>query len=365
MNCLSYFYVYLHKALVNNMILLAEKSQTRMKKQTALLFCTSLFLILILHSCNKERADPPVLTTVPVSFISASSASCGGDISNDGGSPVKSRGVCWSNLPAPTVSDAHSTDSSGTGTYVSRLTGLKEEMVYYVRAYATNNAGTSYGQEVVFDNSWGGSGTFRDARGEVTDYEWVRIDEQIWMAENLAYLPSVSLSSEGSGAASYYYVYGYEGNNVISARATDNFATYGVLYNYTAALASCPDGWHLPSDEEWKVLKGTVDSQYRVGDPEWEMTSYQGYDAGANLKATSGWREGVFTGTDLYGFTGLPGGCRQYDGGFFLIGEYGYWWASTMSGYQGWCHYLLWGTSEAGRHYYPPGYGYSVRCIRD
>jgi len=77
----------------------------------------------------------------------------------------------------------------------------------------------------------------------------------------LAYLPLVSLSSEGSGAAPYYYVYGYEGNSVFSARTTDNFARNGVLYNHPAALESCPDGWHLPSDEEWNVFKGTVDSR--------------------------------------------------------------------------------------------------------
>jgi uncharacterized protein (TIGR02145 family) len=347
------------------MFLLIAKSISSMKIQMAPFFYALFIFIIILYSCNKERADPPVLTTAPVSFISATSASGGGDISDDGGSPVTSCGVCWSNSPAPTLSDSHSSDSSGTGTFASTLTGLTDDLVYYVRAYATNNAGTSYGQEVVFDNSWGDRGTFRDTRGEVTDYEWVRIGGQIWMAENLAYLPLVSLSSEGSGAAPSYYVYGYEGNSVFSARATDNFARYGVLYNHPAALESCPDGWHLPSDEEWKVLKGTVDSQYGVGDPEWEKTSYQGYDAGTKLKAASGWREGVIPGTDLYGFTGLPGGYRQYDGGFFLIGDYGYWWASTMSGYQGWCHYLLWGTAEAGRHYFPPGYGYSVRCIRD
>lgn len=341
------------------------KYSSSMKNHTVLFVCALLIFTFMLHSCNKERDDPPVLTTAPVIFISATSASGGGDIVNDGGSPVTARGVCWSDSPTPSLSGSHSSDSSGTGIYASTLTGLTTGMVYYVRAYASNNAGTSYGQEVVFDNSWGDRGTFRDTRGEGTDYEWVRIGGQIWMAENLAYLPVVSLSSEGSGAAPYYYVYGYQGNSVNSARATDNFATYGVLYNHPAALESCPDGWHLPSDEEWKVLKGTVDSQYGVGDPEWEKTSYQGYDAGLNLRATSGWRGDVFPGTDLYGFAGLPGGFRQYDGGFFLIGDYGYWWASTMSGYQGWCHYLLWGTSVAGRHYFPPGYGYSVRCIRD
>lgn len=187
-----------------------------------------------------------------------------------------------------------------------------------MRAYATNDAGTAYGPEIVFDNHWGNKGTFTDPREREAVYKWVRIGDQIWMAENMAYLPTVSPSSEGMAQSNTprNYVYGYESNSVIDARATDNFKTYGVLYNWPAAVASCPDGWHLPSDEEWKVLKGSVDSQYGVGDPEWELTRYQGLDAGSNLRAVSGWRLGDCQGTDLYGFTGLPGDTANTTGVF-------------------------------------------------
>jgi uncharacterized protein (TIGR02145 family) len=216
---------------------------------------------------------------------------------------------------------------------------------------------------MIFDNSWGDSGTFTDPRDGGTAYEWVRIADQIWMSENLAYLPSVSRSAEVDQYP-HWYVYGYDGNSVSEARATANYNTYGALYNWPAASVSCPDGWHLPTDDEWKVLKGTVDSQYGVGDPEWELTRYQGYDAGLNLKSVSGWNYNG-NGTDLYGFSGLPGGFRKFDEGFFQEGDYGYWWASTLSGTFGWCHYLMWGTAEANRDYYLQSYGYSVRCMRD
>ncbi|MBS0010414.1 MAG: hypothetical protein KFF49_03335, partial [Bacteroidales bacterium] len=65
-----------------------------------------------------------------------------------------------------------------------------------------------------------------------------------------ALLPSVSLSTEGNYTDPYYYVYGYEGSNVSEAKATINYQTYGVLYNWPAALTACPDGWHLPTDAE-------------------------------------------------------------------------------------------------------------------
>src|SRR5690554_6744787 len=87
-------------------------------------------------------------------------------------------------------------------------------------------------------------------------YKIITIGDQVWMAENLAYLPSVNMVADGSedAAGSYYYVYGYDGTNVADAKATGNYATYDVLYNWTAAMNACPDGWHLPSDAEWTEL---------------------------------------------------------------------------------------------------------------
>jgi uncharacterized protein (TIGR02145 family) len=95
----------------------------------------------------------------------------------------------------------------------------------------------------------GKSSTSKDNRDNNT-YKWVRIGNQVWMAENLAYLPSVSPSSVGSDTDLNYYVYGYSGNNVNEAKATDNYATYGVLYNWSAAMVSCPAGWHLLTGAE-------------------------------------------------------------------------------------------------------------------
>ena len=98
----------------------------------------------------KTTATKPTLTTVAVTEITANSATSGGDISNDGGATVSARGVCWSTNPNPTTDSFKTTDGAGPGTFSSALTNLASGTIYYVRAYATNNIGTSYGNEVSF-----------------------------------------------------------------------------------------------------------------------------------------------------------------------------------------------------------------------
>jgi hypothetical protein len=105
-------------------------------------------LIWILISCNKEEV--PVLTTAEVNNITATTASCGGNIIDDGGSEVLSRGVCWSTSTKPTITDYKTDDASGTGSYTSKLNGLSPFTIYFVRAYATNSSGTGYGEPVPF-----------------------------------------------------------------------------------------------------------------------------------------------------------------------------------------------------------------------
>lgn len=93
----------------------------------------------------------PLLTTAEVTNITETTADSGGNVTQDNGRPVTERGVCWSVLPYPTISDAHTVDGSGTGSFISHLTGLtKGAVLYHVRAYATSSAGNDYGQEVTF-----------------------------------------------------------------------------------------------------------------------------------------------------------------------------------------------------------------------
>ena len=110
----------------------------------------SLFLVLIglfLVSCSPKD---PVVKTQAVSEITATSAVGGGDVVEDGRADVTARGVCWSLVENPTVADAHTNDGAGLGSFVSNITGLTPNTTYYVRAYATNSEGTSYGDQVNF-----------------------------------------------------------------------------------------------------------------------------------------------------------------------------------------------------------------------
>lgn len=95
----------------------------------------------------------PVITTSSVTGITESSASCGGDITTDGGSSITAKGVCWSTSQNPTTVNSKTTDGTGTGTFASDITGLSASTTYYVRAYATNANGTTYGDQVSFTTS--------------------------------------------------------------------------------------------------------------------------------------------------------------------------------------------------------------------
>ena len=92
----------------------------------------------------------PSVITNSVTDITTTSATCGGEVTDDGGATVTARGVCWSTTPNPTVADSLTIDGTGTGTFTSSLTNLTPNTTYYVRAYATNSEGTAYGEEMTF-----------------------------------------------------------------------------------------------------------------------------------------------------------------------------------------------------------------------
>ncbi|MCX6227511.1 MAG: hypothetical protein NTV01_22705 [Bacteroidia bacterium] len=90
------------------------------------------------------------------------------------------------------------------------------------------------------------SGTFKDSRDN-QEYSWIRIGEQIWMSENLAWFPAVNPSANESETSPYYYIYGYQGSVVADAKATTNYTSFGVLYNWQAAKNACPSDWQRPT----------------------------------------------------------------------------------------------------------------------
>ena len=101
-------------------------------------------------SISDALGGMPVVNTSPVSSISNTTAITGGNVTTAGSSAVSARGVCWSTSPNPLISGNHSTDGSGTGTFVSNITGLTPNTSYHVRAYATNSVGIAYGNDIQF-----------------------------------------------------------------------------------------------------------------------------------------------------------------------------------------------------------------------
>ena len=92
----------------------------------------------------------PTVTTTAVSSVTSNSAQSGGNVNSDGGAAISSRGVCWSKSENPTIADSKTANGTGTGSFVSAITGLNPGTPYYVRAYATNIVGTAYGEDISF-----------------------------------------------------------------------------------------------------------------------------------------------------------------------------------------------------------------------
>jgi N-acetylneuraminic acid mutarotase len=113
-----------------------------------LLFGTTIYL----SSCRKETTIP-VVTTTSVTDITQTTASSGGTVTDDGGAAVENRGVAWSTAHNPVVGIVYTRDGVGTGSFLSKIKGLSGNTTYYVRAFATNNAGTGYGNEVSFTSN--------------------------------------------------------------------------------------------------------------------------------------------------------------------------------------------------------------------
>jgi len=313
------------------------------------------------------------ITTAPASEVCYTIAVGGGNI-GAGMQGITGRGVCWSTSVHPTIENDTTIDGNGTGSYISQITGLSVSTTYFVRAYASVNTGTIYGNEVSFTTGSCGS-SFTDIRDGNT-YNTVLIGQQCWMTENLAYLPVVNPPNSGNNVNPYYYVYDYQGTDVVIAKASSNYLTYGVLYNWPAAMAGqgssnsvpsgvqgvCPIGWHLPSDEEWKVLEMYLGMTQAAAN---SSGFYRGTDQGSKLKSTCCWYDHG-NGTNSSGFTALPGGNRFQGIPFWQLGSNADFWSSSgESSNRAWNRHLFYRKTGVFRNSFPKSSGLSVRCTKD
>ena len=179
------------------------------------------------------------------------------------------------------------------------------------------------------------------------------------MSENLAYLPSVNRVDDALFDGKCYYVYGFNSTRLGEARELDSYKIYGALYNWEAAQASCPDGWHLPSDKEWQELEIFLGMADEAGGRGWRAEG----EVGNKLKSASGWITNM--GTDASGFNALPAGCRGYQG-FQSMGYCAYFWTSSPAGGDnGWRRGICGDDSGVARNEDRRYFGISVRCIKN
>ncbi len=319
----------------------------------------------------------PTISTNYISGISLGSectAISGGNITYDGGSAINSSGIVWSTSENPTIESNLGQIQVDTllGQYSIQITGLLPDVQYFVRAYATNMTGIAYGDQVSFVTIENTDGQFcpdlplfydtRDSRVYTTK----QYGNQCWMASNLKYLPSVNLVTDASNTLPKYYVYNYSGTDVEASMTNPNYNLYGVLYNWSASLISCPSGWHLPSDEEWK----TLEMQLGMSQEQTDSSGYRGNNEGSKLSGSYDlWAAGVLKSNPQFGSTGfnvLPSGNRTTSSTFGSIGASAYFWTSTVSTST---RARNRGFSSAKINIYRSipenNSGYSVRCLRD
>ncbi len=219
---------------------------------------------------------------------------------------------------------------------------------YYWKIVAADDHGNTSESDVYSFTTESGGGTpptgyFTDPR-DGQEYAFIEIGDQTWMAENLNY------ETENS--------WWYDND-------PDNGDTYGRLYTWEAALDACPDGWHLPSDEEWKSLE----MELGMSQNEADGTSFRGTNQGEQMKSASGWHTNDGHGTNSSGFNGFPGGILIRNGGQFKFDDLfhnGVWWSSTSySEWRAWLRRLYFGKNQISRTYTFKAEGFSVRCLKN
>ena len=270
----------------------------------------------------------PVVTTAAALSVAKTTAVAGGNVTDDGGTTVTERGVCYDVLPNPVYSDSHLMIGTGTGVYSSTLSGLSPNKTYYLRAYAINSKGIAYGNEITFKTRpQYTTGIFTDSR-DGKSYTKIKIGEQWWFADNLNYITTGSWCLESDVAWC---------------------DTFGRLYSYDAALNACPSHWHLPSDSEWQIM------ETELGMTNSYNTGWRGTDEGTQLK---------YEGSS--GFDVLLGGFREPGGIFREITTSGTFWTSTEES-AGSVWYRGFGLPETtvNREFFDKDYGFSVRCLKD
>jgi uncharacterized protein (TIGR02145 family) len=290
----------------------------------------------------------PSFTSSSIASFTTNSGTIKVAITSDGGASISSKGVCYSTTQSPTILDSKTTDGTGIASYLSYIVGLQNNTTYYIRAYAVNSAGVQYGAQLSSKTL----SQIADIDGNT--YNITSIGTQVWMAENLktsklndgSLIPNVVNDGDWYSLVSPGYAW-------YNHDASSYKNPYGALYNWYVANSTkiCPQGWHVPSDNEWLVL-----------------INYLTDNVANKLKETGSlhWVSPNSGATNESGFSGLPGGWRFNGGGFSGLNYNGRYWSSTeFSTSQAYVRCLDYGNQDFYRNNDTKVTGYSIRCVKD
>lgn len=354
-----------------------KRNEFRIICQVPVILLSLMFSLgIVSKSCQPEEPIKDIMiSTTPAWNIWTDSARSGGFVYSDGGADITVRGVCWDTVQNPEIVTQKTQDGKEDGPFESVITGLNPGTRYFVRAYATNSHETAYGEESILQTA---DGILSDVDGNI--YPTIQIGGQLWMAENL----KVTHYSDGSEIT---LVEGqpewddlrYRDKSYCWYQNDPAFKEiYGALYNWAAAMrwtgqdqnedgivqGICPEGWHLPSDDEWKTLELYLGMDPTVVN----KTLERGTTEGSKLKegGNTHWRLPNGGATNSSGFSGLPAGMRNSHGSF-LHGHYnGMFWSTTEIGIQKvWHRRLEYKYQTVFRSYLFKSAAASVRCIKD
>lgn len=323
-------------------------------------------------SFTTTAPSAPVLISSTAYDVTATTATGGGTIMNDGGTDIMARGICWSTSHNPGLSDPKTSNGIGIGAFTGSITGLTPNTTYYVRSYATNVAGTGYGIEYMFK-------TFAVMDASGNGYYYVNIGTQKWLTENLKTIMYNNGDLIGStnpatqdlaGQTAPRYQWAFDGDE-------SKAIIYGRLYTWYAVTDSrkvCPSGWHVPSDAEWTIMEEWLNANGYNYDGSTSYTTYNKISKA--LAATILWKASTSTGAvgnndfpeyrNKSGFSALPGASRSSNGVFGLLQIDGDWWSSTeIDASMAWLRGMYYDGSNFTRFGNVKENAFSVRCIGD
>lgn len=415
--------------------------------------------ILLNFGCNKDALQPdtnllPDILTLDAVNVGSGSAESGGKIRSSGSTAIRAKGICWSLEENPSADSINKTNEGpGQDNFASKAKGLLANSRYFLRAWAENDAGIAYGNQVSFStsgidslicsrvihegnitagfsaegsstripylgniegnypevrfNSGGISGLtaileagfFSADSGHITikfsgipakagtayfllkiggksctlyrqvgiadregnSYETISIGTQVWMKQNLntAFyrngdsIPYLASDTAWSNANS--------GAFCMQTETPDAEFFFGKLYNWHALAdprGLCPEGFHIPADEEWLQMETFLGGKGGAGG---KMKTKGIQEEGSGL-----WFSPNSGASNSSGFSGIPGGYRKPEGVLFSLGQYGYWWTSSaVDEANAWYRSLSFLNPASNRNFSSKISGKSIRCIRD